>query len=96
MCLKEILGHPKAFHYEVKYVINLKIKMKSNHWGLSEARRLRGLAKRKLLPPVSLTPASHLERNQDFFPQKYLEENPKERLKLKREIKCDISLPSRK
>lgn len=68
MCLKEILGHPKAFNYEVKYVINLKIKMKSNHWGLSEARRLRGLAKRKLLPPVSLTPASHLERNQDFFP----------------------------
>lgn len=44
MGLKEILGHPKAFNYEAKYAVSLKIKMNLNHWGLSSAQRLRGPA----------------------------------------------------
>lgn len=44
MGLKEILGHPKAFNYEAKYDIHLKIKMELNHWSLSSAQGLRGPA----------------------------------------------------
>ena len=46
MGFKEILGHPKAFNYEAKHVINLTIKMKFNCGVLLQHRDSEGLQNR--------------------------------------------------
>lgn len=66
MGLKEMSGYPKAFNYQVKHAIDLKIKIKFNLWGLL-SQRLRGPAKLKRLLEAPLAPSIKSGKKSRFF-----------------------------